>query len=125
MATEGLTSVAAPSLIDLSKKGEDPVTRAYYQLTHEIANNGAVMERGDSQRSGAVFYQIEAEPDKHREKTHFSIDGTGKKNTEVLSRLPQLLLFDFKFTRMKYLYSSGKLFQRLPFPLVLCLLHPD
>lgn len=55
MATEGLTSVAAPSLIDLSKKGEDPVTRAYYQLTHEIANNGAVMEQGETVRDQELF----------------------------------------------------------------------
>ena len=53
MAPKGPTSVAALSLIDPSEKGENPVTRDYYQLTHEIANHGAVMERGAAVRDQA------------------------------------------------------------------------
>lgn len=44
MDAEGLTNVAALSPIDLSTKGDNAVTRDYYQLTHEIANHRAEME---------------------------------------------------------------------------------
>lgn len=54
MASEGLTSCAFT--YRSQRKGENPVTRDYYQLTHEIANHGAVMERGET-----VRHQTEAE----------------------------------------------------------------
>lgn len=121
-------------------KGENPVTRDYYQLTHEIANHGAV----DSQRSGAVFHQIEADlahgalpclaspAGKHQERNAFQcllLKRKAQQHSNVghqsYSCLPQLILCCFKFTHMEYLYSTEKLFQRLPFPPALCLLHPD
>lgn len=73
MATEGLTSVAAPPLIDLNEKGENAVTRDYYQLTHEIANHRAVMEHGEAVRDqfepelGHSMFPCLAKPaDKHQ-----------------------------------------------------------
>lgn len=44
-----------PSLIDLSKKGENPVTHDYYQLTHEIRNHGAAIERGETVGDQELF----------------------------------------------------------------------
>lgn len=44
------------------QKGENAVTRDYYQLTHEIAIHRAVMERAGRERPGAVFYRLNAVP---------------------------------------------------------------
>lgn len=122
------------------QKGENPVTRDYYQLTHEIRQpRGSDGARRDSQRSGAVFYQIEAElvhrvlsclaspPDKHQGK--FSQCLRFENITCKFYYTKVILVFHnqysyFKFTHMKYLYST-ELFQRLPFPPALCLLHQD
>lgn len=37
------------------QKGENPVTRGYYQLSHEIADHGAVTERGEAVSDQALF----------------------------------------------------------------------
>lgn len=95
------------------QKGENAVTRDYYQLTHEIAKHGAVMEQGEKVRDCELFsirerlnsfwlntWQTPAK--KHISSTVRAKHLHANIRQQNHSCLPQLILCYFKFTHMKY-----------------------
>lgn len=135
-------SVAVPSFIDLSKKVriQSPVIITSSLMKSATTGQWWSEERQSEIRScflsdwgrsctqsAALFILTGWQTP--REKHIFSVYNLKRKHANVghqsQSCLPQLILCCFKFTHMKYLYSTEKLFQTLPFPPALCLLHPD
>lgn len=66
------------------KKGENPVTHDYYQLTHEIANHGAVMEARRRRRDRELFFSTRPRRKSAALLSLANNNNNGKHNSDVL-----------------------------------------
>lgn len=135
-------SVAAPSLIDLSEKVsiqspviitsslmKSPTTGQWWSEERPSEIRSCFLsDWGRSRTQSVALFSLTGWQTPRGKR--ISVSTIWKENmqmldTRVIPCLPQLILCCFKFTHMKYLYSTVKIFQRLSFPPALCLLHPD